>query len=569
MRIKVCIIVILGWLLASCSLTGGETPTEVAQPAVETDAPAEPVETQAEVSRGLPVSQGELFSTSGNCAMCHTGMTNDAGEDVSMGNLWRSSMMANAARDPYWRASVQHEVSINPELRDVIMDKCMTCHMPMGLKTTHAGGGMGAMFGGGGMDDPENSLHQFAIDGVSCTVCHQILEDGLGTEATFSGSFEIDTETEMGQRIIYGPYDVEDSLNELMRSASGFNSQKAEHIAQASLCGSCHTLYTNYVDSENGEVSSTTFPEQMQFIEWSHSSYPGERVCQDCHMPVIEGSVKISTAGGDPREGVSQHEFVGGNAYMISLLKEFGDELGVTATSDQFDSTIALAQEQVQENAARISVENVETQDGVVRFDVLVEALTGHKFPTGFPSRRAWLNVIVTDANGDIVFESGSWQNDGLIKESEYDASPSGYEPHYDLITSADQVQVYQPILKNSQGEVTTVLLHAAGYLKDNRLLPAGFDKNTAAEDISVQGEAAADDDFVGGSDRVTYEITIDEAVYPLQVEATLLYQSISYRWAMNLIAGDGPMIDRFAGYYDALDNIPIVVDTAQVEVAE
>ena len=39
--------------------------------------------------------------------------------------------------------------------------------------------------------------------------------------------------------------------------------------------------------------------------------------------------------------------------------------------------------------------------------DVLVESQVGHKLPSGFPSRRVWLHLIVQDANGGVVFELG------------------------------------------------------------------------------------------------------------------------------------------------------------------
>ncbi len=45
--------------------------------------------------------------------------------------------------------------------------------------------------------------------------------------------------------------------------------------------------------------------------------------------------------------------------------------------------------------------------------------------------------------------------------------------------------EIYEPILKDMSGKVTTGLLHAVGYLKDTRLLPKGFDKSTAEKDIA------------------------------------------------------------------------------------
>ena len=45
----------------------------------------------------------------------------------------------------------------------------------------------------------------------------------------------------------------------------------------------------------------------------------------------------------------------------------------------------------------------------------------------------------------------------------------------------------------------------ASRYLKDNRLLPHGFDKRTAEPDIAVHGAALDDPDFTGAGDRVRY----------------------------------------------------------------
>ena len=55
-----------------------------------------------------------LFETSANCVACHNGLTTEAGEDVSIGSEWRASMMANAARDPYWQAAVRRETLDHP-----------------------------------------------------------------------------------------------------------------------------------------------------------------------------------------------------------------------------------------------------------------------------------------------------------------------------------------------------------------------------------------------------------------------------------------------------------------------
>jgi hypothetical protein len=98
---------------------------------------------------------------------------------------------------------------------------------------------------------------------------------------------------------------------------------------------------------------------------------------------------------------------------------------------------------------------------------------------------------------------------------------------------------------------VTTGLLTAVRYVKDNRLLPRGFDKVTAEPDIAVHGGAAADASFAAGGDRVRYRIELGAAAAgPLTVSAELLYQSIGYRWAENLRAYDAAEPQRFVRYY-------------------
>ena len=130
-----------------------------------------------------------------------------------------------------------------------------------------------------------------------------------------------------------------------------------------------------------------------------------------------------------------------------------------------------------------------------LEFRVDVRNLTGHKFPTGYPSRRAWLHVTVRSGDA-LVFESGAVDGTGAIRGNDNDVDPRRYEPHYEQITQSDQVQIYEPILGDRSGTPTTGLLTATQYLKDNRLLPRGFEKSTAPAEIAVYGLAANDADF-------------------------------------------------------------------------
>ena len=153
-----------------------------------------------------PSHVGPIFQSATTCMACHNGLTTPTGEDVSMGTLWRASMMAHAARDPYWHAGVRREVTDYPAAQAGIENECSRCHMPMAHVQSQAAGHQQSVFSNlpvaGGAGAAANPL---AVDGVSCALCHQITRDNLGTKASFTGGFSIDTTTPpAGRPIIRG-----------------------------------------------------------------------------------------------------------------------------------------------------------------------------------------------------------------------------------------------------------------------------------------------------------------------------------------------------------------------------
>lgn len=564
--------------LAACTGEPGPTPEPEGAPPVEPE--VSPVEASAEepaaaaavpeeepilLGDALPTDRGELFAGSGVCATCHTRLVDEAGNDVSNDALWRASTMANAARDPYWQATVRAEGLTNPHLRTVIEDKCAHCHTPMAYATVAAVDEDAPLLDNGFLN-PEHELHALAIDGVSCTLCHQIEETNFGTPESFSGEYVIDADAPAGERVSYGPFSVDEAQALIMQATSGYAPVQSEHIQQSEHCATCHTLYTPFVDTA-GEVAGI-FPEQTPYLEWLNSDYADATSCQACHMPQAEGGVVLSITGGDPRSPFMQHAFAGGNVFLLDVFRAFGEELGATASGEHFDAAIVRGQDLLQNRTAVLSIEEAVMSESTLGVKVVVNSQVGHKFPTGFPSRRVWLHVTVQDAAGEVAFESGGYGPDGSIVGNDNDADATAYEPHYLTVTSPGEVQIYEAIVADTEGNVTTMLLHAAFYAKDNRLLPTGFDVEGASEDIALLGQAVEDGDFVAGGDTVLYEVDLGEAQGPYTVTAELLYQAIGYRWAQNLGQHEAVEIDNFLSYYDAVPNLPVVVAIDMVEVA-
>jgi hypothetical protein len=501
----------------------------------------------ASIGIALPVTlraQQPPYPPSNHCFGCHNNLKTAKGQDVSIGSPWRASIMANSARDPYWQASVRREALDHASAASSIENECATCHMPLQHFSDKSAGHDTAVFSHLPLDDAHDAAT--AADGVSCTVCHQAEPQGLGTPDSYNGNLTV-APISQTPRPLYGPYAAEARSISIHNLASGLTVTPSDHLNQAGLCGSCHTLYTTTLDASGKPAGR--FPEQMPYLEWLHSDHHEKQTCQSCHMPAIAGPAPDATLNSPPREGVRRHSFPGANFVMLDLLVAHHDDLAVTASPAELTSASTETRSFLQSQAARLSVSAPSVANGHLSFAVTVQNLTGHKLPTAFPSRRAWLHVTVTDASGHVVFESGHLNPDGSIAGNLNDADPTRYSPHYATITAPDQVQIFEPILGDAQDHVTTALLTTTHYLKDNRILPAGFDKSSASPDIAVRGKALDDPAFIGGSATTRYSIPATGGTF--HVNAELQYQPIGFRWAHNLAPYKADEPQRFTRYFD------------------
>jgi hypothetical protein len=489
------------------------------------------------------------FQASAECMACHNGLTAPSGEDVSIGVSWRASMMAHSSRDPYWQGAVRREALDHPQHAAAIEDECSICHMPMTTYPSRVAGALGKVFAhlpiGGRASDP------LAADGVSCTVCHQITNERLGSSDSFTGGYTINVAKASAAPAMFGPFAVDEGRAQLMRSATGLAPTESLHVRRSELCATCHTLFTTALDADGRAVGR--LPEQVPFLEWQHSAYNSDRSCQDCHMPAVGEPTPITSVLGEPREALSRHTLLGGNSFMLRMLNRYRDALGVAAPPSELEAAAAATERQLRTDTATVRIADARRLGSNVTVTVIVENLTGHKLPTGYPSRRAWLHVTARDTKGIVLFESGAVLPTGAIVGNASDEDAARYEPHYEEIRSADQVQIFESVMVDSTNTPTTGLLEGVRYVKDNRLLPRGFDKATASADVAVHGTAAADADFQAGGDRVRYAIGISRAHGPIRVEVELRFQTIAFRWAQNLGTYAAAETKRFMTFYDSM----------------
>lgn len=498
------------------------------------------------------IFRSEHFSGSGICAQCHDNIKDGQGKDVSIVSAWNTTMMANATRDPFWQAKVRSELNRTPNQKTTIQNTCTRCHAPMANEEARKQNDHVQAVFESGILSRQNPYHDLAMNGVSCTLCHQISPNKpFGTEAGFSGNFVIDSVPTSTERLIYGPF--KNVLTRPMQNFANFTPVYSAHIKSSELCASCHDLTTPYTDEKGNILSSSPedeFPEQMAYSEWLNSDYATTHSCQQCHMQRASG---VTIASQPPslntqRDDFAQHSFLGANRLMLSILQDYRESLGVTPTD--FSSSILNA-EKLLTGAAKLEIRNATLENNSLNFSLNIDNQAGHKLPSGYPSRRVIVHVTVRDENDNTVFETGKVNSDGSVAELDSDQDADQFEPHYQLINSAKQVQVYETIMQDYQGDITYTLLRAKSYLKDNRLLPNGFDKQSVPNKIKVQGEANSDDDFIGGSDSLQFVIQ-DMQAKDYTVEAELIYQTLGYAFAQDLFTDKAKEVSQFKQMFDA-----------------
>jgi hypothetical protein len=501
-----------------------------------------------------PSGRNEVFATGDGCAQCHSAadramaMRSATGDDVSPHALWQASVMANSFRDPYWRATVAKEIALQPERAAEIQALCVRCHAPMAHHTA-AFGGVAAAPVAHLAGDP------LATDGVSCTVCHQIRPDGLGTEASWNGGARL-----RKGRSIFGPY--ADPSGGPMRQHSGYTPVHGAHVQSSAMCATCHTLHTG--------AAGAPFPEQTPYLEWRNSEFttepgptPTSRSCQDCHMPELAPTrIARTPEGGEfliaTRSPYRAHTFVGGNAFLLDLLAANREALGVQAPAAALARMAFATRKLLTEHTVAVHIGEIERAAGELRFVVRVDNLTGHKFPTGYPARRAWLHLQVR-AGDLVVFDSGGWAKDGRL----LDVAEPLQHGHVTRITTPADVLVWELIANDADGAPTTSLPGMVQRAKDNRLLPRGYRRDGPhAADTAPVG-VGNDIDFTGGGDTVDVAIPLAADADPVSVVAWVRYQPIPPHWVDALRTVDAPECRSFVAMYDAADKTPETVSIA------
>jgi len=524
---------------------------------------------------------------------------------------WRSSMMGLAGRDPVFFSQLETELNLYPDIKDQIVNTCLSCHGVMGQRQLSLDTGLSDQFKLEYLDhippQPYAKYGALARDGISCAVCHHISDEGLGTPATYTGKFKTGKADE-----IYGPFD--DVVTVPMKNSLGLTplKTKANQIQKSAMCGSCHTVIlpvlkpgTRYTPGDRvfTNPAQKVEHEQNTYLEWRNSKYQDERApvnretaqsCQQCHMPgqytsktgaelkfkiasieeetfpavefrAPDEDIHLRVRGGGGKDGTySRHTLVGLNLFVMEMFNQFSAPLGISSVDyggnpvPFFDPmatygnpvpgmlvTKKAALHMARNETATVEVAALKRTPKGLSAQVKVTNLAGHKFPSGVSFRRAFIEFRV-NVGGKPYWVSGATNDKGVIgiwKGAQFkplitesfakSTNPQQlFQPHYDVINSEDQVQIYEELVKDANGNFTTSFLSLADEVKDNRMMPQGWSENGPdAKDTAPHGVPRASNPgyFDGsGTDIVTYEVPLDPRnTAPVTVSATIYYQTI------------------------------------------
>lgn len=509
----------------------------------------------------IPIDSTIIFPTAATCRGCHGfdanghALVDGAGNDVNIYDDWRSTMMANSAKDPFWRAKVSHEVLLFPQYSDEIQTKCTSCHAPNGHYT--------AMYRGHEHYTLADLVQDtIGLDGVTCSTCHKISEENFA--GTNSGVINFDT-----NRVVYGPYYL--PFAPPMEEFVGFKPLLGQHISEAGLCAPCHTLITQPFDNE-GQPTGHSFVEQATYHEWVNSTYKTQNItCQECHVPRIKDPVVISAnyLFLEGRYPFGLHELAGANTMMLQLMKNNKEALGIEAGDDQFDATIEATMAMLQQKSLQLSLTVEDQTADSITFALRIVNRAGHKFPSGYPSRRAFVSFVVQSEFGDTIFQSGVLQ-----PNLEITGQTGATEPHHNIINNPQQAQIYEMVVGDINHIFTTVLERGYDPIKDNRIPPAGFSTAHYSYDTTrIVGAALQDPDFNlngdtegTGADIVHYRISIEGFQGLLSANATIFYQSLPPRWMTEIFASSTPEIETFRTMFDSADKSAVAVANTHID---
>ncbi len=243
---------------------------------------------------------------------------------------------------------------------------CVKCHAPIATQMSEAEGGI-----------LRPTLSAAGARGVTCAVCHM---SEAQTPGQVIGQYRLDG-------ILYGP--ISDPVPNKFHG-----SQYRAGIEQSSACSGCHEV----INTRGIRVEGT-------FSEWQNSLYPARNIpCQVCHMKYDSG---FAAVGGSPKRRLHSHVMEG---LDVPLTDFPGRDEMIQRVQYMMNNSVHT------EFLPPTSIARGKDVD--LDFEI-TNSITGHNVPSGtIFERQMWVEMLVTNENGDTLLYSGGLDPNGdLLNE--------------------------------------------------------------------------------------------------------------------------------------------------------
>ena len=382
-----------GWISGVSSDTRKERPI----PPVPTE-PFSPSNARTEDGGLIPVDQ---FFSAKRCLGCH--------QDTHA--AWSQSLHRNAAREPFYRESVD----ILLRTRGIEFTRhCESCHTPV------------ALFAGVLTKDAPRQHAPFTElddEGVTCTVCHSITEARLNG----TGSFTIRRPALLAREDgtpTFGNFTDE----QILADVPGHKRAVMRPLLRTpEFCATCHKV--DAPPSLNGYKHIRGF---SAYDEWQQSGASHEVVspyyraeqrtdCRGCHMPKIESLQDRAAKSGV----ISSHQWLGANTAAPLF---YGQTKQVEATRQFLSANVidadifTLKRESTGEmfrELANVNPLQLKRGEELTAEVVIANRKAAHSFaPEVRDLYEIWVAFEAVDDKGKIIFRSGFLKPGEILDES-------------------------------------------------------------------------------------------------------------------------------------------------------
>ncbi|HSR51365.1 MAG TPA: multiheme c-type cytochrome [Acidobacteriota bacterium] len=271
-------------------------------------------------------------------------------------------------------------------------------------------------------------------EGVSCLSCHSIRETDLKGNAHYVMAqpprymFELEYQED--------PKEVTRVLRDFLIRAyprTHVESLSKRLFKTPEYCAACHK---QFIDSEINKVGWVQLQNQFdnwRKSRWNHPGQPSKTIeCRECHMPLQQSDDPASGDDSDYNRSASDqrhrsHRFLAANQVMPALLKLPGWEKQLELTEKWLQGRYPIpeiAEKWSQGPAVSIDLNAPDTVVPGEQVDlkvVITSNKVGHDFPTGpLDIIQAWIEVVVTDEEGQEVYVTGRVDEKGFIEPGSF-----------------------------------------------------------------------------------------------------------------------------------------------------